>query len=534
MVIYSIDKLPKSLTIGRQTETGVTQIGFDCAEWLSKWSNLALSVMVTPPNGDAAYPASTQMNGSVLVWTVNESDTVQKGKGTVEILGIANGVRKLSAIVNITIQPTTTVTTSEPPEGVKPWIDDVIRKVIDADEAVAKAERASEIALSIASDMDCATPAVVSSASGNAIVVSDSADRKLRSLTIYGRTTQTGTPTPSTPRPLVTVGADGDVAVTAAGKNLANITYGAKMPSVNSGIDVAVSGWSSDYIYTGGRNVCLSKDDASSEDTIYLLLYDESKNYIGYGSTPVAGAYINAKTITGNERASYCRVRMDAGSDSAVKLQLEFGESVTDYTPYVGSTATIATPDGLPGVPVTEGGNYTDESGQQWIADTIEYDADTGMEKLIRRIERLEFDGSEAYQELNGYFRISHSGLKAGGAGLCSIGSVYSSFAANGFYYNATFVYFRFDSLLVNGENMTVAELKEWVAAHPFVLYAVLAEPVEMRLSAEEATKIAALMTHYPNTTVYNDDGAHMSVEYVADMKLYVDKMIGVIANGTY
>ncbi len=106
MIIYSVNNLPKTLTVGKQTETGVTQIGFDCAEWLSHRPDLTLNAMVVAPGSETAYPANTHMENSVLVWTVDEIDTMFDGKGTVEILGEANRVRKLSSIIDIIILPT--------------------------------------------------------------------------------------------------------------------------------------------------------------------------------------------------------------------------------------------------------------------------------------------------------------------------------------------------------------------------------------------------------------------------------------------
>lgn len=37
-------------------------------------------------------------------------------------------------------------------------------------------------------------------------------------------------------------------------------------------------------------------------------------------------------------------------------------------------TLPVSTPNGLPGIPVTSGGNYTDADGQQWICDEIDFE----------------------------------------------------------------------------------------------------------------------------------------------------------------
>lgn len=55
-------------------------------------------------------------------------------------------------------------------------------------------------------------------------------------------------------------------------------------------------------------------------------------------------------------------------------IQIEVGDTATQYMPYkTPQTLTAQTPGGLPGIPVSSGGNYTDESGQQWICDEVDF-----------------------------------------------------------------------------------------------------------------------------------------------------------------
>lgn len=54
----------------------------------------------------------------------------------------------------------------------------------------------------------------------------------------------------------------------------------------------------------------------------------------------------------------------------------------------------------------------------------------------------------------------------------------------------------------------------------------VLASPIEAPLSETELAAYRALHTNKPNTTILNDSGAYMSVDYTADTKLYIDNKI--------
>ena len=74
---------------------------------------------------------------------------------------------------------------------------------------------------------------------------------------------------------------------------------------------------------------------------------------------------------------------------------------------------------------------------------------------------------------------------------------------------------------------------KAFVAEHsgnsdPIRVEYVLEAPTETALTAEELAAYATLRSNYPSTTVLNDGGAGMTVAYVADTKLYIDRKLSV------
>lgn len=138
--MLAIDNLPHELLLGRQTENGVTVISIDVQSWLDQWPGMETVIMATRPGESAAYPAATRMNGSCIVWTVNGADTAIAGRGTAEILGLVDGVRKLSQIVRTRIKASTVATTTEPPEGAQPWVDTVINAADEIKNMTATAE----------------------------------------------------------------------------------------------------------------------------------------------------------------------------------------------------------------------------------------------------------------------------------------------------------------------------------------------------------------------------------------------------------
>ena len=71
----------------------------------------------------------------------------------------------------------------------------------------------------------------------------------------------------------------------------------------------------------------------------------------------------------------------------------------------------------------------------------------------------------------------------------------------------------------------------QYAAGTPVTIKYILATPIETPLSAEEIAAFKALHSNKPNTTVYNDSGAHMAVEYIADTKTYIDNKFAEFQN---
>lgn len=72
------------------------------------------------------------------------------------------------------------------------------------------------------------------------------------------------------------------------------------------------------------------------------------------------------------------------------------------------------------------------------------------------------------------------------------------------------------------------AQLASWYnSGNPLVMVFELATPVETPLSAEEIATYGSLRSSKYGMTITNNAGAGMSVEYVADTKKYIDRIVG-------
>lgn len=259
-----------------------------------------------------------------------------------------------------------------------------------------------------------------------------------------------------------------------------------------------------------GRIFILINTDSANRNNISFKT-NESKTYYLYAHKN------SAQTILNN----------------ASEIQIENGEKATPYEPYRSpQSLTIRTPNGLPGIPVKSGGNYTDSTGQQWICDEI----DLGRGKYVERIWTKVFDGSEEwgiYGTLGVEGFSSYDALPSPSerrAGLCNLYEVKTVndekegiwlgvrnskiYACKSRFYD--------DSLTDKG----LANWKAFLAAHPMTVMTYVDTPTERDLSPEEIEAYKALHTYYPTTIIQNSEGVNMTVQYIADTKNYIDTKI--------
>ena len=197
------------------------------------------------------------------------------------------------------------------------------------------------------------------------------------------------------------------------------------------------------------------------------------------------------------------------------------GEAKTIFEPYKPvQTLTIPTPNGLPGIKVDSGGNYTDMSGQQWVCDEI--DLERG--KYVQRIAENVWDTVSFTDTGSGKFQNNTLGAyKLKGATFASMANFarYSAWANESGGFAAFDKYFYYH----HGSEIKVEELNElFNSKAPIKIIGQLETPTERDLSSEEIQAYKALHTNYPTTVIMNDENAGMKVSYVADTKHYIEK----------
>lgn len=399
-------------------------------------------------------------------------------------------------------------------------------------------------------------PAIICEAKGEIVTASDASNRTLAGLTVYGKTTQNGTPAPDSPVELQNAGASGTIKTTVAGENLLPFPYALGNSYTENGVTSTVS--------NDGR-ITLN-GTATADAWFYLTAWSDSHTtglqlpvgrYWLSGSINEPDKFNLALSIYKNgvfQRSSSINAWFevfDMAERIDVRIQVYSGTTMNNvefspmiavtndgiYKPYKGQTLTVQTPNGLPGIPFDYDGNYTDANGQQYRTDVKDYGA--GVRHNF--INRVIIDGSTYISSVlvransvrvacwdlpNGYPNAGPYGWQ-----LCNrlvikpvwsnddIGFIATSDNSGG---------------IILGLPLEAGSTKESVSAYlarnPLEILYPLAEPTETPIPAEEMAAYAALHTNKPNTTVYNDAGAGMVIEYVADTKLYIDQKIAAIS----
>lgn len=383
-------------------------------------------------------------------------------------------------------------------------------------------------------------PEVEKTASGKGISILDSMEKPLKGLRLFGNTTQNGTPSPDSPVPMESVGDGGSIGVKVIGKNLIPYPYPDTTKTVNGvtftdngdgsiTVNGAATGGQATFTVATDLNIsgvfCLSGRPIGEVTQSYSLQpkVDNTwsvENYdIGNG-----GAELTVKSTI---NVIYIVIMKNRTINNVTFYpQLEIGSTATAYEPYKEPQTMIhQTPNGLPGIHVSEGGNYTDENGWQWICDEVDF----AGRKYVQRVYKTVFsdatdwivtaagNGTTRFQNNSFVGELvspSASGIK--GDLLCSNFTIGT---ANDTWNNKTCLSLDKTGLIHiyhGGIEQTATALGAYFASNPTTFIGVLATPIETTLSSEELAQYAALHTYSPSTTIFNDADSYMEVKYMA------------------
>lgn len=261
----------------------------------------------------------------------------------------------------------------------------------------------------------------------------------------------------------------------------------------------------------------LSVDDAFSAPLCGLTVYGKSTQ----DGTPTPDAPVPI---------------VSAGDGGSVAVILSDGKGKTQ-------TLTLPIPNGLPGIPVPSGGNYTDSQGQQWACDEVDLEKGVKVQRVGRAfIEQCIvsrdpnwWDASKSYSyQILAWQEAFNTTTESGGPCNRFIAYTFNNFynkaIENGFLISAGESVFNMSKSL--GICTTPNEFKTWFN-ESVVLYKILATPIETPLTPAEIAAYKALVAYGPDTVVQAGDGAGVKLGYQRDVNIAIKKLEDAIASMT-
>ena len=372
---------------------------------------------------------------------------------------------------------------------------------------------------------------LVGSETGNPISVDDAFSAPLCGLTVYGKSTQDGTPTPDAPVPIVSAGDGGSVAVKMTGANMLEGTApGGQVNQLGVTYTVNENGVLVTGTATSNSSFYLHKDETPhlTHGTYYLTTKGLSDSvilnffYVGKITSDVQNQQVMLTRDV--EYSLVLQLQKGVTANTTVQVSLTRNK-ITAYSPYREQLLTLPTPTGLPGIPVTSGGSYTDSTGQQWVCDEV--DLERGVR--VQRVYKVDVDGENAkFVQAGDHANLVPRGLPIA---LYNKGQkIYatSTFTNLSWFYNTVngqFLYL----IAANLADQLNASCKKQLGK----VYYALATPIETPLTPAEIAAYKALTSYAPDTVVRAGDGAGIKLDYQRDVNLVIKNLEDAIASMT-
>ena len=192
-------------------------------------------------------------------------------------------------------------------------------------------------------------------------------------------------------------------------------------------------------------------------------------------------------------------------------------------------TLTLQTPNALPGIPVSSGGNYTDENGQQWVCDEVDLARGVRVQRITKfkltssmrwtkagnNVDRYfcTFDGIDAAGTFCTHFSAAINGETVGGIATSNSNIIGFAYAERG--------------------TTTVDDFKAFLDANEVYIYVPLATAIKTSLPSAEIAAYKALTTYAPTTVISVTDGACAEMKYQRDVNIVIKNLEDAIASMT-
>jgi hypothetical protein len=262
----------------------------------------------------------------------------------------------------------------------------------------------------------------------------------------------------------------------------------------------------------------LSGNKAGTNVTLQCWNYDGNNSAVKDNGEGISFVFTN---VTAPYNIALVVPTNEIVDNVTINPMLNAGTTALPWAPYKDQPLTLSTPNGLPGIPVKSGGNYTDEDGQQWVCDEIDF----VRGKYIQRIGKTNFVETSWIRNNSGqyYTNKDFDKYKIDSLVICSHMLGKDTGASE----NTMFVNNN-GNIRLNYKNTT--DTIEYIAdiMNDAVMYGILAEPIETDLSPEEIAAYRALKLYNPVVNVFTAESLMpgIEVDYVPETEQYIEKSI--------
>ena len=262
----------------------------------------------------------------------------------------------------------------------------------------------------------------------------------------------------------------------------------------------------------------LSGNKAGTNVTLQCWNYDGNNSAVKDNGEGISFVFTN---VTAPYNIALVVPTNEIVDNVTINPMLNAGTTALPWAPYKDQSLTLSTPNGLPGIPVKSGGNYTDEDGQQWVCDEIDF----VRGKYIQRIGKTNFVETSWIRNNSGqyYTNKDFDKYKIDSLVICSHMLGKDTGASE----NTMFVNNN-GNIRLNYKNTT--DTIEYIAdiMNDAVMYGILAEPIETDLSPEEIAAYRALKLYNPVVNVFTAESLMpgIEVDYVPETEQYIEKSI--------
>lgn len=485
------------------------------------------------------YPVPVAETAEGIIWVVSSTDTANQGRGQAELQWLGeNG----EVVKSVTYQTETSRSLSAPgavpDEPMKPYVQAVAKDAQAAKDAAASAKESARTAEA------SATQAGLSA--DNAAKTLKKLEDGIASGDFRGEKGDKGDPGEKGEKgDRGEIGPAGDTTAADAAAEAAKIAA----QEAQKAAETAVL-YTEQHLADSQQEQARSNINAADKARQNILVGTETGNPIAVDdafSAPLCGLIVYGKsTQDGTPSPDNPVPIVSVGDGGSVVVTLSDGNGKTQ-------TLTLPTPNGLPGIPVTTGGNYTDPGGQRWVCDEI--DLERGLK--VQRIASFVIDAKNAnnISIMNPYTNVAvvtSARLKTpqetrskDRIDRCvlfeALPWMYNTWAStvnavgyvedNRVDFAIENSYLGLSEASADDERKTA--LVKYFTDKPCQVVYKIAHPIETPLTPAEIAAYKALIAYAPDTVVQASDGAGVKLDYQRDVNIAIKKLEDAVASMT-